>query len=217
MKNTKVLEMLNNGKIEELKALLQDEIFTEGLASKSGSKKRYAAMKKYFTYVKSHNKALTMPCVIDYDKEKYTSFVNGYSIALTRETAGEMDHFTDSKSYFDLSKFIVLDGEKKTVDFTKVLAEAKSKGYKIKKSEVDGNDFTYVMKYDGAFYKIGLLDATFSIIDNGENVEVYHKEGNRVAPIIIKNDIGYAVVLPMNFEEEDFENKGKIVIEVEGK
>ena len=31
MKNTKVLEMLNNGQIEELKTLLQDEIFTESL------------------------------------------------------------------------------------------------------------------------------------------------------------------------------------------
>ena len=31
MKNTKVLEMLNNGQIEELKALLQDEIFADSL------------------------------------------------------------------------------------------------------------------------------------------------------------------------------------------
>ena len=29
MQNTKVLEMINNGQIEELKALLQDEIFTD--------------------------------------------------------------------------------------------------------------------------------------------------------------------------------------------
>ena len=31
MQNTKVLEMINNGQIEELKTLLQDEIFTDSL------------------------------------------------------------------------------------------------------------------------------------------------------------------------------------------
>ena len=49
MKNTKVLEMLNDGKIEELKALLQDEIFAEGLKGNGNAKKRYSAMKKYGT------------------------------------------------------------------------------------------------------------------------------------------------------------------------
>lgn len=42
-------------------------------------------MKKYFSYVKNGNPACTMPCVIDFEVEKYTSFVNGYSIALTKE------------------------------------------------------------------------------------------------------------------------------------
>lgn len=31
MKNTKVLELLNNGKIEELKRMLQDEIYQDSL------------------------------------------------------------------------------------------------------------------------------------------------------------------------------------------
>lgn len=39
MKNTKVLEMLNNGQIEELKALLQDEIFTDSLKGNGNAKK----------------------------------------------------------------------------------------------------------------------------------------------------------------------------------
>ena len=46
MQNTKVLEMINNGQIEELKALLQDEIFTDSLKGNGNAKKRYSAMKK---------------------------------------------------------------------------------------------------------------------------------------------------------------------------
>ena len=111
---------------------------------------------------------------------------------------------------------VTYDGKKREIDFKRVLAEAKSKGYKIKKSEVEaGNNFKYVMHYDGAYYKIGLLDATYSIIDNGEKAEVYHQDGKKTSPMIIKNDIGVCVVLPINFDAEDFKNDGKIVIEVE--
>ena len=68
MQNTKVLEMLNNGQIEEFKALLQDEIFTDSLKGNGNAKKRYSAMKKYFTYTKGNgNKVLEKPCVIDFE------------------------------------------------------------------------------------------------------------------------------------------------------
>ena len=217
MQNTKVLEMINNGQIEELKALLQDEIFTDSLKGNGNAKKRYSAMKKYFTYTKGNgNKALEKPCVIDFEGQKHTSFVNGYSIALTTETAGQMEHFEDASNYFNVAKMVTYDGTKREIDFTRVLAEAKSKGYKLKKSEVEnGGDFQYIMHYDGAFFKIGLLDATYGIIDNGEKAEVYHQDGKKTSPIIIKNDIGIAVVLPVNYNAEDFQNDGKVVIEVE--
>ena len=92
MKNTKVLEMLNDGKIEELKALLQDEIYTEGLKGNGNAKKRYSAMKKYFTYTKHKNPALNMPCIVDYDGGEYTSFINSYSFALTKEKVDEFNN-----------------------------------------------------------------------------------------------------------------------------
>ena len=217
MQNTKVLEMLNNGQIEELKALLQDEIFTDSLKGNGNAKKRYSAMKKYFTYTKGNgNKALEKPCVIDFEGQKHTSFINGYSIALTTETSGEMELYGDSDNYLKVDKMVTYDGTKREIDFLKVIAEAKSKGYKIKKSEVEaGDNFRYVMHYDGAYYKIGLLDVTYSIIDNGEKAEVYHQDGKKTSPIVIKNDIGVAVVLPINYNAENFQNDGKIVIEVE--
>lgn len=214
MKNTKVLELLNDGKIEELKKLLQNEIYTESLKGNGNAKKRYSAMRKYFTYTKSENPALQKPCMIDYNGENYTSFVNSYSLAITKEKAeGIIHHFGD---YFDIGKMINFNNTMRKIDFGKVIAEAKSQGYKLKKSEVDINcGFKYVMYYDGAYYKIGLLDATYGIIDNGGEVEVYHFKGKRTEPICIKNDIGIAVVLPINFHEDDFKNKGKIIIRVE--
>ena len=50
MKNTKILEMIHAGKIEELTDLLKKEIYTEELKHKGNSKRRYAAMKRYFKY-----------------------------------------------------------------------------------------------------------------------------------------------------------------------
>lgn len=204
MQNIKILEMLNNGQIEELKTLIQDEIFTEGLKSKSGAKQRYAAMKKYFSYVKNNNKALEKPCLIDFGGEKYTSFINGYSVALTKESSGEMELFGDSDNYLNVEKMVVFDGKEKEIDFNTIIAEAKSKGYKLKKSEVEqGGDFKYIFHYDNAYFKVGLLDSTYSIINDGEKVKVWHP-GNRkeYSPIIIKNDIGICVVLPFKYNRE---------------
>lgn len=45
MQNSKILEMLDKGQTEELKSLLQDEIYANSLKSNPSAKKRYAAMK----------------------------------------------------------------------------------------------------------------------------------------------------------------------------
>ena len=62
MDNTKILEMLNNGQIEELKEKISDEIFQEELKKSSGAdaKKRYTAMKRYFKYVGGFDEVLSV-------------------------------------------------------------------------------------------------------------------------------------------------------------
>lgn len=65
MRSEKILEMLDNGKIEDLKAALQDEIYTESLKKKPDAKKRYSAMKKYFTYCDSGREILQKPCEVE--------------------------------------------------------------------------------------------------------------------------------------------------------
>lgn len=212
MRNVKVLEMLNDGKIEDLKKMLQDEIYQESLKGKPNAKKRYTAMKKYFGYYNSGREAMQKPCVIEFDGEKYTSFTNGYSLVITKENTGEMELFDESTgNYPDVTRLISFDGEKDQIDFGKVLAEAKSKGYKLKKSEV-GYGYRYLLRYRDAYFKIGLIDSTFGIIDDGEAATAYHKEGPRNKLTII-NKLGVCIIMPV-FIDGDPEEDGMIVIDL---
>lgn len=215
MRNDKVLDMLNAGKIDELKKLLQDEIYADSLAIKQGAKKRYTAMKKYFNYYKPVRECLQKPCEIEFEGKNYICFTNSWSMVLTTESAGEIELFDkEAGKYPDVARLLRFDGIKKKFNFHEVLAVAKSKGYKLTKGEVDYN-FKYLMLYDGTYYKIGLIDATFGIIDDGKVVITYHPDGERM-PLTIKNDIGICMVMPVKYETGvDPEDTGKIVIKVE--
>ena len=214
MENTKILEMLENGEIENLKKLLRDEIFVHSISKKSGTKERYVAMKKYFSYIKSVNECYQKPCIVNINGEKYTSFTNGYSITLTKEDTGQIMLFENPERYLKVASFIKYDGIGIEIDLNTILAKAKSRGYKLKKSEVK-EKFKYLLHYDGAYYKVGLLDINYSIINDNNKAIIYHKKSDKLAPIIIKNDIGICVVSPIKCNENDKQNN-KIVIEVEG-
>ena len=198
MKSSKVLEMLQQNRIEELKAELQDEIFTESLKVKPNAKKRYAAMKKYFTLADSAREICQKPCAIEFEGEKYNSFTNSYSLALTKEPCGEITMFdTSTGNYPDISRLVDLTGHEDKIDFNKVIAEAKSKGYKLKRVELMSND--YLMRYNGAYFRIALVDCTYGIIADGEKATVYHS-GDKFGKLTIKNDIGICVVLPIRMD-----------------
>lgn len=209
MQSAKVLEMLNKGLIEQLKAELRDEIYRESLKANPSAKKRYTAMKKYFTYVNSVREACKKPALIVWEGEKYTSFCNSYSLVLTKEDCGEMTLFdTDAGNYPDVTRLIHFDGNKEKLDISKVIAKAKSQGYKLNKSAI--NDNGYLMFYDGNYYRIGLVEATYGIINDGEYVTAYHIP-NSMRPLVLKNDLGVAVIMPMRYESEP--DDGVIIIE----
>lgn len=213
MRNVKVLELLNDGKIDTLKEMLQDEIYQESLKGKSNAKKRYTAMKKYFSYYNGGREALQKPCVIEFEGEKYTSFTNGYSLVLTKENIGEIELFDESTgNYPDVTRLISFDGEKDQIDFGEAIARAKSQGYKLKKSEV-GYGYKYLLHYHGAYFKIGLIDSTFGIIDDSKAATVYHKEGSR-NKLMVVNELGVCVIMPV-FIDGDPEEEGMIVMEVD--
>lgn len=213
MRNVKVLELLNDGRIDDLKKELQDEIYQESLKSKPDAKKRYAAMKKYFKYYKPVRESLQKPCKIEFQGEPRISFTNSWSLALTTEDTGEIELYDESKGkYPDVTRLINFDGSFRKIDISKVIAEAKSKGYKLVKNEVDFH-YHYLMLYDGSYYKLGLLDATFGIIDNGEPAIAYKVTGEN-KPLTLKTTVGVCLIMPVRYDG-DPEVDGKVVIRVD--
>lgn len=198
MKSSKVLEMLNKNRIEELKAELQDEIFKESLKGKPDAKKRYAAMKRYLSYTTSAREVLKKACEVEIDGNKYTAFCNSYSLALTTETAGELPLCDETDNYPDISRLVSYNGTEGTIDINEVIALAKSKGYKLTKNAMYSND--YLLHYRGAYFRIALLDLTYSIVNDGKDAIVYHVEGSRRS-MTITTDIGVAVVMPVFIED----------------
>lgn len=213
MRSVKILEMLNDGKIDELKNKLQDEIYEDSLKNKPNAKKRYTAMKKYFTYVNQSREVLQKPCSVEFENKPYTSFTNSWSLALTTEDIGEIELFDKEKgNYPDVTRLLHFDGIKRKVDFGKIFAAAKSRGYKLNKTEV-GPGFKYLMLYDGTYYKIGLLEATYGIIDDGKPAMVYHPDGER-KPLTIKNDLGICMIMPVFIDGEPSEDIEIIEVEL---
>lgn len=200
MKSSKVLEMLIKGYIEELKAELKDEIYKESLKSTPNAKKRYTAMKKYFTYVTSVREACSKPAIVEFEGQEYTSFCNSYSLVLTTESCGEMVMFDPDKgNYPDVTRLIRFGDEEGKIDISDVIARAKAQGYKLKRDTVMNNHF--LMKYKGNYFRIGLVDSTFGVIDDGNEATIYCEPvSNR--PITITNDLGICVVMPVRIDGE---------------
>lgn len=215
MKNTKVLEMINNGQIEKLKALLQDEIFTDSLKGNGNAKKRYSAMKRYFKYSNNANKVTSLPCKdIEVYGNTYNSFIDGYTLVLTTESIGEMESYDNtSGTYCKVASLLNLSDAKSvdTFEVNTILTEAKSKGYKYKKSEI-GNcqNFQYCFKYKEGYFKVGLLDQAFSIIDDGKEAEVYYNGAKGL--LFIKTSIGIAGISPFK-PMKNIEEKNRVIVE----
>lgn len=198
MKNSKVLEMLNENRIEELKLALQDELYSEELAKRSGAKQRYAAMKKYFKLLDIPRECCQKPCVIEFNGENYNAFTNSYSLILTKESCGELQMFdTTNGNYPEIRRLIDISGPEEKIDFNKVLAEAKSKGYKFKKSSIMSNE--YLFHHNDSYFRMGLLDSSYSIIASEGEASIYHVKGRR-SKLTIVNDIGICVIMPVYLE-----------------
>ena len=213
MRNVKALEMLNAGRIDDLKRELQDEIYQETLKSKPDAKKRYAAMKKYFKYYKPVRECLQKPCKVEFEGKQYTSFTNSWSLALTTENVGEIELYDESHGkYPDVARLVSFKGNSVNIDISKVIAEAKAKGYKLVKGEVDFH-YNYLMLFDGSYYKLGLLDATYGIIDDGKPAMSYKQSGPN-KPLTLETDIGYCLIMPVRYDG-DPEEDGKVVVRVE--
>ena len=204
MQNTQILKMIENGEIEELKRILRDEIYQNSLSRNPDVKSRYSAMKRFFKYVDSTLPAFNFPCEnVVVQGKTYTSFLDGYCFALTTEFLGEIEPFDAEKagnSYPNVSKYVGSNARKSgKIDLSKAIATAKAK------DEVTDNWIYSFSLYDG-FFKVGLVDKVFSIINDGEPAEFYY--AGLVAPLLIKTSIGIGGILPFK-KMSDYNGKGK--------
>lgn len=196
MKSSKVLEMLRQNRIDELIKELQDEIFAESLKGKPNAKKRYLAMKRYLKTISDARPTLKKPCEIELGHRKYNSFTNGYSLALTTESCGEIEMCSEPERYPSVDRLVRLDGVSDEIDFNKVIAEAKTLGYKYTKSSINRNE--YIMHYKESYFRIALLDVTYRIIDDGRDSVVYYSGKNN--PLTIETDLGIGLILPVRLD-----------------
>lgn len=205
MRNIKILEMLNDNKIEELKTELRDEIYMDSLKEIPTAKKRYIAMKKYFSYTNTGNdrEFAQKPCKVIVNNIQYTSFTNTWSLALTTEDAGEIELLDTAKTpYPDVSKWLVIDEPERKINFPEIFAMAKSHGYALSKRYVSNPRLSYLLRYGNAYYNLALLDITYRIIDDGETALIYHLEGSK-NPITIRTSVGICMILPCAVPYDD--------------
>lgn len=203
MNAKETLQMLEEGKVDEVKQILRNEILENSLRISTNEKRRFSAMRKYFEYAKAriYNPVCEKPSVLTIEGKTWTALTNGQSAVLTQESCSPMETIP-SERYVKLQDIIVRRGKAVTVDIGKAIAVAKSLGYKISKKEVhgSGDEFKYAFYYDGAYYKVGLVDATYAVINTGTECTVYHEDGQARQPIVIENEIGIAMILPFHYD-----------------
>lgn len=219
MKTEKILTMIEEGKTEDLKKMLRDEIYTNSLkvSGRIGSSQRYAAMKRYFKYSDPNkDKRIAYPCKdIEVNNfivnGKFNCFADGCSIVLTTEDIGELEDFesvTGGQDYYNIGNFIGnYNNDPQEIDINEVLAKAKSMGYKFCKKEIEygcKDKPKYLWKLGDIYGKIGILDQAFGIINDGEPAKVWSYSPK--ASILIGTSIGFALVLPIVLKEEEKHN-----------
>lgn len=210
MKSEIILEMLKNNEIEELKRILEKEVYKNAMKDKD-EKSRYSAMQRFFRFSKNEiRESVKKPCKdIEYQGKLYNCFIDGYCFVMTTESLGNMESYDNSKNdYFNVKYFIDFSGSMEELDLNNVLAQAKSKSYKFKKLELY-EDTLYFLHYKNNYYKIALLDKAYSIINDNGKCEIYYS-GRKNSILLIKNDIGIAGICPINIKG-DIANK--IIIE----
>lgn len=212
MQAIKALTMIKDGRIDELIALLKDEIYANSLRRKPGAKQRYTAMKKYFGYADSIREVCQKPAKVIFEDVEYTAFTDAYSLVLTTESTGEMELVDESIKYPEVGRLISFEGEERQLEIGKVIAKAKSEGYKLLKREYFSNRCLF--HYGGTYFRIALLDAAYKIIANGGESTVYHREG--IYPLTIKNEIGMCTIMPIrrDYEDDDLDSD-KIIVELD--
>ena len=174
-------------------------------------KQRQNAMKRYFTYIDREQDCLKKPWIAAFQGEEYFIFTNSHSAALMKEKCNDLDYLTDCTRFPEIQKLVDYSGIKKKVNLSKIFVKAKEQGYKLSKWELSPK-FNFLLYYDRSYYKLGLVHAAYAIIDDGNLSIVYH-QGENISPLVISNDIGMCIIMPMKYPSEQYiRENGYIVI-----
>ena len=214
MKAETVLKYLEENDLEGLRFRVKSEMYKNGL-SVTG-KQRLSAMKKYAETPTRYTKPLSRqhlerPKLLEYKDEEYYSFLNGISIVLTKEQPNGIPPQDEERPYLnvvdimsDFDKFEYIG----KFNFAQHKVEAKLKGYKfLKKAILQADNTTVFSKFEETYINTALLDISLSILNDGEDFEVYmDKDKKDTCGIFFKNRYGYALILPVRIDGNSEEN-----------
>ena len=220
MKNEKILEMLNNGEIEELKKVISEEIYNNSLDKNGNAKSRYKAMKDFYKFPSNiTDTRFLKPCKKSIRRQVYNCFFSSDILVICIESNENIEINNEKESdkiLFDPEKLIDTNNFEvvENIDFNDILSEAKSKGFKPIKQEIKyGECAKYYLHFRDAYYKIGLLNKGYSIIDGGKHQEVFYK--NKVSPLYIYNSLGIVMLLPVRIDAALRDSKDKDFVYIE--
>lgn len=228
MKNEKILEMLNNGEIEELKKVISEEIYNSSLDKNGNAKSRYKAMKDFYKFPSDKTDTRFLkPCKKSIRGQLYNCFLNCDVLVCTKESTGNIEMYDEkeeAREWFNVEKLIWFNVEKlinvkdfeivKGINFNDIISEAKSKSFKPVKQEIQyGECAKYYLHFRNAYYKIGLLNKGYSIIEGGSHQKVFYR-GNK-EPLFIYNSLGIVMLLPVRIDIvlKDSKDKNFVIIE----
>ena len=130
-------------------------------------------------------------CNVEYKGKEYTSFCNDASLVLTSEKHSGIDLVEHPETYYRVDRLLADYNGEMTLNFSRVIEEAKAKGYKLLKKEF--KEHNYLIKIKDNYYKVALLDISMSIIDTGNDFDIYC---DRKGLLYFYNDIGMGILTP---------------------
>lgn len=220
MKNEKILEMLNNGEIEELKKVISEEIYNSSLDKNGNAKSRYKAMKDFYKFPSDKTDTRFLkPCKKSIRGQLYNCFLSSDVLVCTKESTGNIELYNEKeevKEWFNPERLINASNFEiiKNIDFNDILSEAKSKEFKPIKQEIEyGECAKYYLHFRDAYYKIGLLNKGYSIIEGGKYQKAFY--GGSKKPLYIYNSLGIVMLLPVRIDVALRDSKDKDFVYIE--
>lgn len=197
MKNEKILELLNNNKIEELKKILTEEIKLEGYKNKN----TYKTVKNHLLKA-CKNKPVLQYCNFKEDKQIITDTY--FLSSLVKE-----DYNPLIEKYEDVMTYPNIDGvvsgiryrcievfEINSEEFLEMIHELKTHALR------DNKDYIYIEKIKRHF-NIKLLEIAISTLNLNKNTElkIYFNDNTRHGILIEKSNGSFTIVLPVIVKE----------------